>query len=331
MSKRFDLHKIVAGENPQLLEATSADSKAVIALDIETKFSFQNQDGSVFHEYALPSDRDIQNCGGYIDKIIKYRSPEVKAAVSNVFAEAGKYTAREIAVLNGRSFLVDILLTKMIKKLLSEPNSSRKAHLLDHGCTVAEHFDMLDQMLSAHAGLTAANSICYYGLDISPLALSGAKMLHQHAPSENFRLILSEGSIINLAPDSVDFSMSIGVINHVHQPLRALERLIDVTKHAVVLVIWVTGEDQGFWAINHSGVANYFFSVRDLAALASQHDKGAFYYADFTPEKNSTQPSSYIGISDERLEKIGSYTLIFAEKNFVTDDLNPIDFSGIAS
>jgi len=171
----------------------------------------------------------------------------------------------------------------------------------------AEHYEMLNQTLSAYCGLSVAESLTYIGLDNAPFALSAARLLHRNVVPDDFRLILAEGSDIALADDSVDFAMSVGVVNHVHHPLETLHKLLRITRTALVLVIWVTGEEEGFWAYNHAGLACYFFSVRDLAALGTKYrDKGAFYYADFTPERSSTQPNSYVGISDERLDLLGS-------------------------
>lgn len=332
MSKRFFIK--LARENPLyvVIDFSGKPSNSVIALDIQVKLQFQEASGEFFHEYALPYLHDIVTSGGYVDKILKYRSQRVEAAIAGLFKPDGLNVARRLPVLAGRSLLVDILLTKMIYKLLSDKLKSKKAILFDHGCTVAEHYDMLDQMLSAYCGLSAAESLSYIGLDNSPFALSGARVLHPGVVPDDFRLILAEGSDIGLADDSVDFAMSVGVVNHVHRPLETLDKLLRITRTALVLVLWVTGEDEGFWAYNHNGLAFYFFSARDLAALGAKYsDKGAFYFSDFTPERNATQPNSYVGISDERLDLLGSYTLVFTHPPYVLDEMNPIEFTGSTS
>lgn len=324
MSNRFNLKKIPPHYNSNAAISGTAAGNSVMALDIRTKLQFLSEDGSVYHEYEFPSDRDIQNCGGYIDKLMKYRSEPVRDEVASMFAP--DVTAPEAPVLKGRSILVDILLTKMIDRFITTHDGAR-AKLFDHGCTVAEHYEMLDQMLTAYCGRSAPESFSYYGLDVSPLALCGARMLHPKAPPSDFHLILAEGSDISPPTNSMDFSMSIGVVNHVQDPLHALDRLLDITRYGTVLVLWITGEPQGFWAINHSGFPNYFLSVKDLNVLAKRYaNKGSFHYADFIPEKSSTQTSSYLGISDERLELLGSYTLVFCGKDYVVDGTNPIDF-----
>lgn len=324
MSKRFQLKNVNPNFSTFAEGATASGDNSIIALDIQTKLQFLAEDGAIHHEYEFPSDRHIQNCGGYIDKLIKYRSQPVREAVAAMFS--GQGVAVQSPVLMGRSILVDTLLTKMIDRFVGS-GAAPRAKLFDHGCTVAEHYEMIDQMLAAYCGRSTQDCLSYYGLDVSPLALSAARLLHPKAPAADFQLTLAEGSDITLPADSMDFSMSIGVVNHVQDPVHALNRLIDVTRHGTVLVLWITGESQGFWAINHSGIPNYFFSVKDLNILAKRYAaKGSFHYADFTPERSSSQTSSYVGISDERLDLLGSYTLVFCGKDYVVDGLNPIDF-----
>jgi hypothetical protein len=302
----------------------SSSEKSIIALDIQTKLQFRTEDGTLYHEYAYPSDHHIQNCGGYIDKLVKYRSKSVRDAVNKLFSPDSQ--PPDNPIVKGRSILVDILLTKMIARFILD-EVGVKPKLFDHGCTVAEHFDMINHMLGIYCSKPTQARLSYYGLDISPLALSAAHIMNAAGLAEDFHLVLAEGSDFDLPGDSMDFSLSVGVVNHVQNPLRALSRLFEVTRYGVVTVLWITGEPEGFWAVNHSGIPNYFFSVRDLHQLSLKHStKGSFYFADFTPEKSSTQPNSYYGISDDRMKRLGSYTLVFCNPDFVTEELKPIDF-----
>lgn len=327
MTKRFRFINSDPPPSAINIDDSVPSHKSMIALDIQTKLQFRSEDGTIFHEYQYPSDRNIQNCGGYIDKLMKYRSKPVREAVSTMFLPNAK--SPELAVLKGRSILVDILLTKMIDRF-SKNNIGAKAKLFDHGCTVAEHYEMIDQMLAALCNGSAREMVSYYGLDISPIALCAARILNPITSPKDFQLILAEGSDIALPANSMDFSMSIGVANHVHNPLQALEKLFELTSCGVVLVLWITGESQGFWAINHSGIPNYFVSIKDLHNFALRFAaKGAFYFADFTPEKSSTQPSSYFGISEKRIDLLGSYTLVFCGQDYVVEELKPIDFGGM--
>jgi len=328
MSNCFNLKSVNPDYSTFSKEIATSDVNSIIALDIQTKFQFLADDGSVYHEYQFPSDRDIQNCGGYVDKLIKYRSQLAREAIVNMFQANSR--SPELPVLRGRSILVDTLLTRMVDRFLAN-NASTKAKLFDHGCTVAEHYEMLDQMLHAYSNRSALDSISYYGLDISPLALAGARLLHSEVSPSDFNLILSEGSDISAPSNSMDFSMSIGVINHVANPIHALDRLINLTRLAAIFVLWITEEPQGFWAVNHSGFSNYFMSVKDLAYMAESYGhKGSFYFADFMPEQSSTQPNSYVGVAPERLGLIGSYTLVFCTDEYVVPGLSPINFGNLS-
>jgi SAM-dependent methyltransferase len=302
----------------------SAASQAVMALNIETKFQFQTLDGDLYHEYRLPSNRDIQNCGGYIDKLLKYRNIEIQAFILSGKPSLARFRTSAWPVLYGRSPHIDLILNELIA--LQRSQHKERVSLLDHGCTVAEHYDLLDLLFQVSTNERAQDVLKYYGLDVSPLVLSAAKLFHQPYLCENFHLILAEGSELSFPDNSFDFSISVGVVNHVARPLETLDNLIRITRTGFVTALWVTGEQRGFWAFNHSGVGNYFFSVNDLAALARKYQKGRFYSAEFVPEHDSTQPSSYIGISEERLRRMGSYILVFSTLPQVPDALQPLDF-----
>jgi ubiquinone/menaquinone biosynthesis C-methylase UbiE len=182
-------------------------------------------------------------------------------------------------------------------------------------------------LFRASGGEPADQLLSYTGLDVSPLALCAARLFHLPLLGEHFRLVLSEGSDLDLLPDnSSDCSISVGVVNHVARPLEALEHLIRITREAVVMALWATGEDEGFWAFNHSGYSNYFFSTADLRRLANKYSKGRFYVAEYVPELASSQPGSYIGVSPDRLEKMGSYILIYSRLERLPAHLARIDF-----
>lgn len=326
MSQYFQFEKVTPPETAAGLQIGDETGKTIIALDIQTKIQFRSSEGSVEHEYLFPSNRHIQNCGGYVDKLIKYRSTEVRNAVEELASKGASHLPLP-DVLKGRSILVDQILAQMVDRLLGSRKQDR-ATIFDHGCTVAEHYELLDQMMYARSGYRASERLSYVGLDVSPLALSAARILHPNAPESHFQLILAEGSDISLGSESVDFSLSIGVVNHVRDPLHALDRLLDISRNATVLVLWATGENSGFWATNHSGVPNYFFSIKDLGAMSEKYaHKGRFYYAAFTPESQSTQISSYIGLSPQRLALMGSYTLAFCRDQFVLPEFVPLNFT----
>lgn len=324
MNKKFTFKK----KNPIFFDIfdikDKSKSSSLMALDIETKLQFRTNDNEVYHEYIFPSDRDIQNTGGYIDKILKYRSKEIKRKIIDLSLD--ELANSDTDVLKSRSVLVDVILTKMINKFLKK-NTNSRARIFDHGCTVGEHYDMINQMLMAKFGYSAKEKISYIGLDISPLALSAARILHSDIEKENFKLIRAEGSSFAATENSVDFALSIGVINHVQNPIKSLTKLLTIIKDALILVIWITQEDKSFWAVNHSGIPYYFFSKNDLKILANKFSsKGNFYFAEFIEEKESTQLDSYVGISKERMKLIGSYTLIFCNKDYYNGNLYPLNF-----
>ena len=299
-------------------------SKAVIALDIVTKYQFQTQDGAVYHEYSLPSNRDIQNCGGYIDKLLKYRSPDIRNFIMEEKPTLQRLRSSSWPVLHGRSPHIDLILNDLVA--IRRKEQTGRVSLLDHGCSVAEHFDFIDLLLQATTDQRAQDVLLYCGIDLSPLVLSAAKLFHPSCLGKNFQLILSEGSELNFPDDCFDFSISVGVVNHVVRPLETLEKLLRITRTAFITAIWVTGEDEGYWAFNHSGAGNYFFAEKDLAALALKYAKGRFYSAEFVPEHNSTQPDSYVGINDRQLSRMGSYILVFSAVSDIPDYLQPLCF-----
>jgi hypothetical protein len=299
-------------------------SQAVMALKIDTKYRFQTEQGVFYHEYSLPSNRDIQNCGGYTDKLLKYRSPRIRDFIMSAKPNIDRFKASDYPVLRGRSPQIDLILNELISRLRSMRNG--RVSLFDHGCTLAEHFDMLDLLLQATTGERAQDVLSYCGLDCSPLVLSAARLFHQECLGRHFKLILAEGSEIDLPDDSFDFSISVGVVNHVARPIETLDHLLRITRTAFITAIWVTAEDEGFWAFNHSGIANYFFAEKDLAAMARKHAKGRFYTAEFMPEYDASQPSSYIGIDENRLDKIGSYILIYSSLPGLCDTFPPLLF-----
>jgi hypothetical protein len=94
--------------------------------------------------------------------------------------------------------------------------------------------------------------------------------------------------------------------------MEALSKLLIATRHACVMAIWVTLEDEGFWAFNHSGVPSYFFSKKDLKALLMRRGEGRYYALGFTPEDQASQMRSYVGIGSEKLRSLGSYHLVFS-------------------
>lgn len=296
-----------------MLDEGAKGSTQLLALNIESKYLFVDETGEKFHEYFVPGTPDIQNCGGYVDKVIQYRDPALFGYLQAHGISPESFARNAFPILNTRSPRLDLLLYALIHRLL-ELSPGRRVSLLDHGCTVAEHYDLLDVMLrvSSHGKECAADILSYCGLDKSSMLLSIARLLHHRSMEEHFRLVHAEGSNFSFDNEEFDLSLSVGVVNHVANPIVALEKLLDATRYACVLALWVTSDPEGFWAVNHSGIPNYFFSQRDLAHLLRKRGVGRFCVAEFTPETEASQLRSYIGVGQEKTRSLGSYHLVFS-------------------
>lgn len=285
--------------------------RALIALDIQTKYQFIDRTGAVRHEYGLPGSPEIQNCGGYFDKVVKYRDPALRQHLKSRGVSAESLGDPQFPILATRSPQLDLLIFLLVKKL-REQDRCRRISIFDHGCSVAEHYDLLDTMLAADSGERARDVLDYCGLDMSALLLHTARMLHADVPLERFRLVHAEGSSLEFPDRSFDITLTVGVVNHVANPPRTLSRLLRCARHAAVMALWVTSEDKGFFAINHSGANAYFFSRSDLAQVQAENPDGKFLVANFIPETDSSQRRSYVGIDEKREESLGSYHLVFS-------------------
>jgi hypothetical protein len=283
-------------------------TNAVVALETAYKYQFVDEAGHVAHEYALPTNPDIQNCGAYVDKLIKYRDPKLFEHFKRKGVNAASLKATEFPILDTRSPELDLLLFQLIQTVR---HSSTRLRLLDHGCSVAEHIDLLDVMMTSVTGERIFNVVDYHGLDFSMQLLLAARFLHSDYPKSSFSLTQAEGSDLNFADDAFDFCLSVGVINQVAEPVKALKSLLRATSRAVVMAIWVTDKDRGFWAVNHARRSYYFFSFADLAEAAKSKTNGAFHVVRFIPETQSSQQKMAIGIGSALTQSMGCYHLVF--------------------
>lgn len=287
-------------------------SKQLMAIDIVCKYLFVDDADRVVHEYHLPNNRDIHNLGGYVNKVVLYRDPALREHLTRHGVSPASFQTTDFPILKTRSPQLDLLLFDLIRHLRAKHGLDRVS-LLDHGCTVAEHYDLLDLMLDISSGgrETAPAVLSYCGLDYSPLLLTAAHFLHPNVEEKHFRLVQSEGSAFEFAPGEFDLSLTVGVVNHVADGMRGLEKLIRATRYAVVMALWMTAEEKGFWAINHTGNPSYFFSRTDLTHLQTLHPGGRFFMADFVPESASSQPNSYVGLTAGQFEQMGAAHLIY--------------------
>jgi hypothetical protein len=292
--------------------AAPGNGSALIALDIQCKYQFLDEEGRVYHEYPFPGDRDLHNLGGYVGKVVKYRDPALFDYLRRAGVSPGSFATPAFPILATRSPQLDLLLLGLIRHLRSAHHLDR-VRLFDHGCTVAEHFDLLDVMLRASSGgsESAADLLDYCGLDKSPMLLAVARLLHYGLDPTHFRLVCGEGSQFDLPPDSFDLSLSVGVVNHVGDALAALEKLVRISRFACVLALWATAEPDGFWAINHTGSPSYFFRRKDLARVKALRPGVRIFVADYISEGRTSQPGSYVGLTPDRVERTGCYHLVF--------------------
>jgi hypothetical protein len=296
-----------------VFDDAGATQTQVLALDIQSKYLFVDPQGNRYHEYYVPGTPDIQNCGGYVDKVVLYRDPALFEFLCRQGVSAASFASSEFPILNTRSPRLDLALFALILELrASRPDVP--VGLLDHGCTVGEHYDLLDAMLRAatHGAESGPLSIDYCGLDKSAMLLSIAQLLHAQVARERFRVVHAEGSGFSFEKDEFDLSLSVGVVNHVADPKAALEKLLMATRRASVMALWVTTEPEGFWAVNHSGVPNYFFSRSDLAQVRERRGAGSYFSLEYIPETSASQMRSYVGLGQRKLESLGCYHMVYS-------------------
>jgi len=296
------------------LEGGRPNQTAILALDIQAKFLFVDDKGRTYHEYPLPSNADIHNVGGYVGKLIEYRNPELLEFFKANGISKATLAKSNFPILHSRSPKLDAELFHLIQHLRLMENQ-RRITLFDLGCTVAEHWTLLDVMLRSQTGRGAEDAITYTGLDKSPLLLSVARLLHQNVSTEHFQLIHLEGSGFSFPPLTFDLTLCVGVVNHVYDPLGALEKLLIATRYTSVLALWTTTESEGFWTTIHSGLAFYFFSIKDLQQLQKRLARGSFFVLDFLPEASNSQARSYIGLGAKRMASLGCYHLLYSTLN----------------
>ena len=327
MQTAFELESFdpIPLRNYGVLDNGAGDGNALMALDTVAKYLFVDETGAPFHEYLLPASDDVQRLGGYIDKLIKWRDPKLfkylsKEGISVIIDET-----LGSSILNTRSPIIDYYLYYIIKKL-REHDELKKIRLFDLGCTVAEHFDFLDLLIRADSidDVSANDLISYVGLDSSPSALLAAQMFHNELIGPDFELLLSEGAQHDFPPQSFDLSLTVGVVNHLSDPMRGLEKLFSLTRHACVLALWVTKEDEGRWVQSHGGLATYFFSRSDLLRMREVMPEGRYLYSHFIPDVDTTNPKGYVGVGEEVIAKLGCYHLIYTNMELADHEFSAL-------
>jgi SAM-dependent methyltransferase len=294
-------------------------SGGLVAVTIEDRYEFRDVEGRVVHTYPLSREPEWDNCGGYVGKVIAYRDPALAAHLTGAGVSRESFAAGPFPLLATRSPLLDLLVLEVVLALRAW-NPDDPVRFFDHGCTVAEHWDLLDVMLRARTGgaESSASALDYTGLDRSAQLLTYARVLHRHAPQHRFALIQQEGSAFAFPSGAFDVGLSVGVVNHTADPPEAMRRLLDVCAHALVTAVWCSPREEGMWVVNHVGTTNYLFTIEDLRGMAAEAG-GAFYVDDYVPETATSQPNSYLELTPEEIGRMGSYHLLFARDPRLAD------------
>jgi SAM-dependent methyltransferase len=290
--------------------APGAASRAVMAIAATQEFLFVSEAGAQIHRYELPDHSDILNCGGYIDKLLKYRDPALAAHIRANGVTPAAFADPRFPLLATRSPQIDLLILRALLKLLGD-DPERRVRIFDLGCTVAEHYDLLALMLEAasQGKFDARRNIQYAGLDVSALALAAARALHADLPPEAFGLILQEGSAVRIPEGAYDLSLSIGVIHNLKEPVEGTIRLLNGTSFAASLACWVCAQDEGVWLTSHHAAPMYVFGGADLRRIEAETGM-ALLVGDFVPERASTQQRHFAEVSEAALETLGCYHLL---------------------
>lgn len=321
---RYTLERIDPVGRAVVDPSEQSESAALFAVTIEDKYEFYDADGETFHSHTIGGEPDFDTCGGYVGKVIDYRDPRLYDHLAANGVSRESFGSNGFPLLATRSPQLDLVIFGALQ-LARESFSLDRVALFDLGCTVAEHYDLLDVMFRVTSGGRegASDVLSYHGLDRSSQLLSFARVLHQSVPTEHFVLRQQEGSAFEYADDEFDFSLSVGVVNHVADPRLALEKLIRITRYGCVLALWHTRGPEAKWAINHRGVPSYFFADADLAEM-EELGGGRFYVADFVPEFQSSQQASYVNVTAEEIEELGSYHIVYTAHPSLVPGLEPL-------
>lgn len=310
---------------PPAVEGALADSgrgNALLALDNAQQYLFAADDGTPWHRYDLPDDSDVLNCGGYLDKLLKYRDPALAEHLRRKGVSKATFEDDSFPLLASRSPQLDLLLHRLLVAL-AEEQPARRVSLFDLGCTVAEHFDLLDIMLRASSDgrLKAPELLDYCGLDISALVLAAARFLHGDLDPRHFRLLLGEGSDFDAGDQRFDLSLSVGVIHNLRDPVGGTERMIRFSDVATVLACWACAAEQGIWLTSHHAAPIYVFGREDLVRLRAAAVGRELLVADFIPEAQSSQQRHFAGLSQEAMDSLGCYHLVVTDRIDLFPDL----------
>lgn len=284
-------------------------------MDSATRYLFVDEGGVEVHSYEIPNSSDIQNCGGYIDKILQYRDPALLKFLLENGVSKESFAKGQFPLLETRSPQLDLLLLRFILALRKE-RAGQRVSIFDLGCTVSEHFDALDLLMNAatNGAERATEALSYCGLDMAPLVLCAARQMHLNAQPEHFNLILGEGSVSDIPERGFDLALSVGVINNLKDPMTGVRKFLKSARVGAVMAMWSANTEQGFWSFSHRTTPQYFFGRQDIFELAKVNPGFRFLLAEFIPESQSTQQRHFVGITEDQLKDVGCYHLVYTNR-----------------
>lgn len=106
-----------------IFDDDAESGKQVLALDIQSKYLFVDETGSTYHEYPVPGTSEIQNCGGYVGKVIQYRDPALAAFLRERGVSTETFARPEFPILHTRSPKLDLAFFALIRHLHARPGA----------------------------------------------------------------------------------------------------------------------------------------------------------------------------------------------------------------
>tara|TARA_X000000950_G_scaffold288388_1_gene404902 strand:- start:46494 stop:47489 length:996 start_codon:yes stop_codon:yes gene_type:complete len=316
MNYKFSKHDPVPYNDKSIYDNDLSVSKELMLLDVEAKYQFLDKSSKdIFHSYPLCADDHILHCGGYLDKMLKWRDPKLLKFLKKNGISKRSFKTDKFKILQTRSPQIDLLILDLLKYFYSKNKFSSRVRFFDHGCSVSEHLDLLKLMVGIffNEEFNLENIIDYTGMDHSSLCLMASRLFHETFDKNFYNLICSEGSDLNFNENHFDISLSVGVCNHVKEPVKTLKKIFESTKYFSVLALWVTNKKDGFWRISHGQSPYYFFSREDLNKIVKSVNCGSLFFSEFINDEDSSQLKSYVGVSEEQLRETGCYHMVFTK------------------
>lgn len=307
----FEEYRFDSLQGQPLKTASKSAGTDLVVFDRFSAYLFFDESLCEVHRYKIPDDSDILNCGGYLDKLAKYRSSQILDYLNSHGISKSSFLSASLPLLRSRSALIDLDLLNAVTHL-KEERPTRRISVLDVGCTVCEHWDFINQLIrSTTANRCGAEDWLYWhGTDLSPLVLLAAALTHASLTKEQFKVEVVGGVPIQVEEGSYDITLCIGVMHNFKDPLEGLRNLVRAAKVATLIALWVGDLSEGVWLISHHSTPFFLFGKTDLKSIIEEFPEKTFLVSDFIPENLSTQNRHFVNLNLASLDSIGSYHLI---------------------